>query len=96
MVISIGTPDGMVEKAKQEHDADFNFADENADKILQEAELEEYLRNKGGLVWHAEGEEFFMYVDTNRDGKVSLEEMQDAKYANPMKLLEKFSLHEEM
>jgi hypothetical protein len=39
-------------------------------------ELVKYVELKGGSIWTGEAEEFMMYVDHNKDGKVSLVELQ--------------------
>jgi Ca2+-binding EF-hand superfamily protein len=78
---------------KEEDDANFVEADQNRDKTLDFEELLAFMTTKGGLVWEAEADEFFMYVDQNKDDKITVEELQDAKYLNPVQTLYKMSHH---
>jgi len=91
--ISISTSEDDVQMVKEEDDANFKEADKNSDKALDFDELLAFMTSKGGLVWEAEADEFFMYVDQNRDDKITVEELQDAKYLNPVQTLYAMSHH---
>ena len=78
---------------KEEDDGNFKEADSNDDKTLDFDELLAFMTAKGGLVWEAEADEFFMYVDQNKDNKITVEELQEAKYLNPVQTLYAMSHH---
>jgi len=82
--ISVITYEGDAVDKKDEHDKDFKAADKDGNGELDEPELFEYMKSKGGIVWEAEADDFFMYVDADKNSFITLKELQNAKYLNPV------------
>ena len=80
MTISVGSSQADMDKQQEQDDEDFDTADSNSDKKLTEAELLKYMTAKGGLKWVKDTNDLFMYADTNKDNKISKEEVDGAQY----------------
>ena len=76
ITISFGGPgDEEVAKIKAKDDADFKESDADNSGNLNQIEFEGYLKSKGEAKWNAEVEEFFVFSDQNKDGKLELDEV---------------------
>jgi Ca2+-binding EF-hand superfamily protein len=76
ITISFGGPgDEEIAKIKVKDDADFKESDADASGNLDQSEFEGYLKSKGEAKWNAEVEEFFVFSDQNKDGKLELDEV---------------------
>jgi hypothetical protein len=85
MTISVGSGEEEMDKQREEDDEDFAKSDGNKDKMLNEAELLKYMKDKGGLKWVRDTNDLFMYADTNKDGMLSKEEVEGAQYLSQVK-----------
>jgi len=73
---------------KEEDEDDFKEYDTNKDNEWEMPELKAYMTTKGGQKWIKHADEFFMYCDTDKDGKITLKEVQAAKFLEGVKSAE--------
>jgi len=73
---------------KEEDEDDFKEYDTNNDKQWEMPELKNYMQAKGGQKWIKHTDEFFMYADTNQDNKITLKEVEDARFLEGVKQAE--------